>query len=47
MGVTIAQVQVMCQELIVELEELLHELLFSQSIKLVPLSQLVDSMGTA
>ena len=42
-----AKVRGMCQELTVELEGLLHELLFGQSVKPVPLPQLVDSMGTA
>lgn len=42
-----AKIREMCQELIVELKGLLHELLFGQSVKLVLLPQLVDSMGTA
>lgn len=46
-GVAMAKVRRMCQELTVELEGLLHELLFGQSVKPVPLLQLVDSMGTA
>jgi hypothetical protein len=46
-GVAIAKVRRMCQELTVELEGLLHELLFGQSVKPVLLPQLVDSMGTA
>lgn len=46
-GVAMAKVRIMCQELTVELEEWLHELLFHQSVKPVPLPQLVDSMGTA
>jgi superfamily II DNA helicase RecQ len=46
-GVEMAKVRGICQELTVELEGLLHELLFSQSVKPVPLPQLVDSMGTA
>jgi hypothetical protein len=37
----------MCQVLTVELEELLQELLFNQSVPLVLLPQLVDSMRTA
>ena len=37
----------MCQALTTELEGLLYELLFRQSVTLVPLPQLVDSMGTA
>lgn len=46
-GVGMAKVRKMCQELTVELEELLHKLLFDQSTEPVPLPQLVDSMGTA
>ena len=46
-GAAMAKVRIMCQELTVELEELLHKLLFHQSVKPVPLPQLVDSMGTA
>jgi hypothetical protein len=42
-----AKVREMCQELTIELEGLLHELLFGQSVLPVPLPQLVDSMGTA
>ena len=42
-----AKVRRMCQELIIELERLLHELLFGQSVKLVLLPQLVDSIGMA
>ena len=42
-----AKVRGMCQELTVELEGLLYELLFSQSVKPVPLPQLVNSIGTA
>ena len=45
--VGIAKVQTMCHTLIVELEGLLYELLFRQSIALVLLPQLVDSIGTA
>jgi superfamily II DNA helicase RecQ len=47
MGVAMAKVRTMCQALTVELEGLLHELLFSQDVPPVPLPQLVDSMGTA
>ena len=36
----------MCQVLTIKLEGLLHELLFQQSTPLVPLLQLVDSIGT-
>ena len=46
-GVAMAQVRTMCQALTSELEGLLHELLFRQSVPAVPLPQLVDSMGTA
>jgi len=46
-GVAIAKVQAMCQALTTELEGLLYELLFRQSVTPVPLPQLVDSMGTA
>lgn len=46
-GVTMAKVRAMCQALTVELESMLHELLFSQDVPPVPLPQLVDSMGTA
>ena len=46
-GVAMAKVRTMCQALTAELEELLQELLFNQSVKPVPLPQLVDSMGTA
>ena len=46
-GVAIAKVRTMCQVLTVELEELLQELLFNQSVVPVPLPELVDSMGTA
>jgi hypothetical protein len=46
-GVAMAKVRTMCQALSVELEGLLHELLFHQSVPPVPLPQLVDSMGTA
>lgn len=42
-----AKVQTMCQALTVELEGLLHELLFDQSVSAVLLLELVDSMGTA
>ena len=42
-----AKVQTMCKELTVKLEGLLYKLLFSQSIKLVPLLQLVDSIEIA
>ena len=37
----------MCQALTIELEGLLYELLFHQSVTPVPLPQLVDSMGAA
>jgi hypothetical protein len=40
-------VRTMCQELTVELEHLLHALLFCQTVTPVPLPQLVDSIGTA
>ena len=46
-GVAMTKVQRICQELTVKLEGLLYELLFGQSIKPVPLLQLVDSIGTA
>ena len=46
-GVAMAKVREVCQELTIELEGLLHELLFGQSVKPVPLPQLVDSLGTA
>jgi hypothetical protein len=46
-GVAMAKVRAMCQALTLELEGLLHELLFHQSVAPVPLPQLVDSMGTA
>jgi hypothetical protein len=47
MGVIIAKVRDMCQELMVGLEGLLYKLLFSQSVKPVPLPQLVNSIGIA
>jgi len=46
-GVAMAKVRTMCQALTIELEGLLHELLFHQSVTPVPLPQLVDSMGAA
>jgi superfamily II DNA helicase RecQ len=46
-GIAMAKVQAMCHELTIELEGLLHELLFHQRVPPVPLPQLVDSMGTA
>jgi superfamily II DNA helicase RecQ len=46
-GIAMAKVRAMCKVLTTELEELLHELLFHQSVLPVPLPQLVDSMGTA
>jgi len=46
-GVTMAKVRAMCQALTVELEGLLHELLFHQSVPPVPLPELVDCMGSA
>jgi len=46
-GVAMAKVRAMCQALMVELEGLLHELLFCQGVPAVPLPQLIDSMGTA
>jgi hypothetical protein len=42
-----AKVQEMCQALTIKLKGLLYKLLFHQSVTLVPLPQLVDSMGTA
>jgi hypothetical protein len=42
-----AKLRTICQALTVELEGLLHELLFHQDVTPVPLSQLVDSMGIA
>jgi hypothetical protein len=42
-----AKVRKMCQALTIELEGLLYKLLFQQSVTLVLLPQLVDSMGTA
>src|SRR5271156_2957757 len=46
-GVAMAKMRTMCQALTIELEGLLYELLFHQSVTPVPLPQLVDSMGTA
>jgi superfamily II DNA helicase RecQ len=46
-GVAMAKVRTMCEALTVELQGLLHELLFHQSVSPVPLLQLVDSMGSA
>ena len=45
--VGVAKVQTMCYILTVELEGLLYKLLFRQSVVLVPLLQLVDSIGIA
>ena len=46
-AVAMAKVREMCRALILELEELLYELLFQQSVPPVPLPRLVDSMGMA
>ena len=42
-----ANIQMMCQELIIKLKELLYKLLFHQYVPPVSLPQLVDSMKTA
>ncbi len=44
-GIIIPKLRVMCHSLTDELEALLYELLFHQSVQPLPLAQLVDSMG--
>jgi hypothetical protein len=44
-GVAVTKIRAMCQALIVELQGLLHKLLFHQDVPLLPLAKFVDSMG--
>jgi superfamily II DNA helicase RecQ len=46
MGVAVAKIRVLCQELISSLRELLHELLFHQVVPAVPLADVVDTMSS-
>ena len=44
--VAVAKIRSMCQALIQELQEILHELLFHQAVPDVPLAEVVDSTGS-
>jgi superfamily II DNA helicase RecQ len=46
-GVAMAKLRTMCQAVLLELQDLFHELLFHQSVPPLPLPQLVDSMSSS
>lgn len=46
-GVAVAKIRTMWEKLTQELHEVLHELLFHQSVPKVPLADVIDHMGSA